>query len=86
MKKIIVAMVSAIILSCSAMYACNGHCDFDNPKYEEERIIFDMAMELYSNFGEEIEIEECLSMARNMYEMEKAKAELNKKEMGTLKK
>lgn len=82
MKKIIVAMVSAIVLSCSAMYACNGHCDFDNPKYEEERIIFDMAMELYSNFGEEnISIEECLSMARSMYEMEKAKAELNKSMM-----
>ena len=81
MKKIIIATISAIVLSCSAMYACSAHCDFDNPKYEEERIVFDMAMELYSDFGEEIEIEDCLSMARNMYEMEKAKAELNKSMM-----
>ena len=83
MKKIIVAMVSACVLSCSVLYGCSklGHCDFNNPKYAEEYIIFDMAMELYNDFGNEIEIEECISMARSMYEMEKAKAELNKSMM-----
>ena len=44
MKKIIVVMLSAIVVSCSMLYACDGHCDFDNPKYAEDTKIFDDAM------------------------------------------
>lgn len=82
MKKIIVVMLSAIVVSCSMLYACDGHCDFDNPKYKEEAKIFDDAMYLYNEINDEnITIEECLTIARSMNEMEKAKAESNMKEM-----
>lgn len=79
MKKIIVVMLSAIVVSCSMLYACGGHCDFDNPKYKEEAKIFDDAMYLYNET--DMSIEECLAIARSMNEMEKAKAEMNMKEM-----
>ena len=82
MKKIIIVMLSAIVVSCSMLYACDGHCDFDNPKYKEEVKIFDDAMYLYNEINDEnITIEECLVIARSMNEMEKAKAETNMKEM-----
>jgi hypothetical protein len=82
MKKIIIVMLSAVVVSCSMLYACGGHCDFDNPKYAEETKIFDDAMYLYNEINDEnITIEECLSIARSMNEMEKAKAETNMKEM-----
>lgn len=82
MKKIIIVMLSAIVVSCSMLYACSGHCDFDNPKYKEETKIFDDAMYLYNEINDEnITIEECLVIARSMNEMEKAKAETNMKEM-----
>ena len=82
MKKIVLSFIASIVLSCSMMYACSSHCDFDNPQYEKEAIIFDMAMELYNDFEDEnISIEECLEMARAMYEMNQAQAELNRSMM-----
>jgi len=79
MKKIIIFIIASVVFWCSMLYACGGHCDFDNPKYEEETKIFDDAIYLYNET--DMSIEDCLAIARSMNEMEKAKAETNMKEM-----
>ena len=79
MKKIIIFIIASVVFWCSMLYACGGHCDFDNPKYAEETKIFDDAIYLYNET--DMSIEDCLAIARSMNEMEKAKAETNMKEM-----